>query len=154
VRLTHGGSAYVSGAGGDVECNDVERSDGHPVVAVAIGERSRSLVYAPVVDAGRCLRGRVQRGTPRWALGAVFTVIVLGTVGVGCGSDGDGPSDTTQPSAALANPASEYCVAQGGTVEIVEGDGGQQGICVLPDGTRVDEWEYFRQETGGTVPDE
>ena len=68
-----------------------------------------------------------------------------------CGSDGS-PSDTT--SVELANPASVFCVDQGGTVEIVDESDGQVGYCILPDGTRVEEWEYFRSEnpTASTDP--
>lgn len=66
----------------------------------------------------------------------------------GCGSDDpEPPSDTDVE---IANPASVFCVEQGGQVEIVEGEGGQQGICVLPDGTRVDEWEFYR--SNATTP--
>ena len=47
--------------------------------------------------------------------------------------------------AEIANPASEYCVAQGGTVNIVkDAEGNESGMCKLADGTEVDEWEYFR----------
>jgi uncharacterized protein len=68
----------------------------------------------------------------------------------GCGDD-DEPSDTT--TAGLANPASEFCVEQGGEVEIVSEAAGEVGYCNLPDGTRVEEWEYFRsQTTSTTVP--
>lgn len=46
----------------------------------------------------------------------------------------------------IANPASEFCEEQGGTVEIVTDDAGNEsGICRLPDGTDIDEWEYYRQ---------
>lgn len=46
----------------------------------------------------------------------------------------------------IANPASEFCEEQGGTVEIVTDDAGNQsGICRLPEGTEIDEWEYYRQ---------
>lgn len=76
---------------------------------------------------------------------------------VGCGSDAE-PSDTTAaPSVTepgtvgIANPASVFCVEQGGTVEIeTAADGSEAGICVLPDGTRIDEWEYFRSEAGAS----
>ena len=45
----------------------------------------------------------------------------------------------------IANPASEYCVAQGWTVNIVKDEeGNESGMCKLADGTEVDEWEYFR----------
>lgn len=45
----------------------------------------------------------------------------------------------------IANPASEYCIEQGGELEIVETPEGQQGICVIGD-VRCDEWQYFRGE--------
>lgn len=66
-----------------------------------------------------------------------------------CGDDSK-PTDTTTP-AEIANPASEFCVKQGGSVEIVDEAGGQVGYCNLPDGTRVEEWEYFRSQTGTTT---
>ena len=45
----------------------------------------------------------------------------------------------------LANPASLYCEQRGGRVEIVAAsNGAEHGICVLQDGTRIDEWAYFR----------
>lgn len=59
------------------------------------------------------------------------------------------PTDDTT---GIANPASTFCVEQGGTVEIVDETGGQVGYCNLPDGTRVEEWEYFRSMTSGTAP--
>ncbi|MCC5950634.1 MAG: DUF333 domain-containing protein [Acidimicrobiia bacterium] len=44
----------------------------------------------------------------------------------------------------LPNPASAYCEEQGGEVDIVtDEDGSESGVCVLPDGTRVDEWEFY-----------
>lgn len=55
--------------------------------------------------------------------------------------------ETSQPesnSVGMANPASVYCVEQGGTVEIREGPNGQTGYCHLPDGSIVEEWELFR----------
>ncbi len=52
----------------------------------------------------------------------------------------------------LANPASTYCVEHGGTSEIrTAPDGSQSGICRLADGTEVDEWEYYRQQSGATT---
>ena len=46
----------------------------------------------------------------------------------------------------MANPASEFCVKQGGKSEIKKDkDGGEYGVCHLPNGTVVEEWEYFRQ---------
>lgn len=82
----------------------------------------------------------------------LVALLAAGTIAVaGCGddeSDDEPTDDTTQ----IANPASVYCVEQGGTVEIVTEGGGEVGYCNLPDGTRVEEWEYFREMTGGTQP--
>ena len=58
---------------------------------------------------------------------------------------------TTTSDVGLANPASVFCVEQGGTVEIVDEAGGQVGYCVLPDGRRLDEWEFFRSSTSTTT---
>jgi len=76
---------------------------------------------------------------------AVMFAVVLSVAG--CGSDDDPPGDETPTE---ANPASVFCVDQGGEVEIVEESDGEVGYCLLPDGTRVDEWEYYR--SNATVP--
>ncbi len=45
----------------------------------------------------------------------------------------------------IANPASENCVAQGGTLTITErGDGGQYGICYFEDNMQCEEWALLR----------
>lgn len=59
----------------------------------------------------------------------------------GC-SSGQEPA----PAAAIANPASEHCVKKGGKVEIVREEAGEKGMCHLPDGTVVEEWELFRRD--------
>ena len=51
------------------------------------------------------------------------------------------------PAAGVANPASVYCIEQGGRVEIRKlPDGGEVGYCVFPDGTECEEWAFFRGE--------
>lgn len=56
------------------------------------------------------------------------------------GGEGGGMGGGSQ----LANPASVFCEEQGGTLELVDEAGGQVGYCNLPDGTRIEEWEYYR----------
>jgi len=46
----------------------------------------------------------------------------------------------------IANPASLFCEEQGGTVELINEPTGVRGDCVLEDGTRCDEWAYYRGE--------
>ena len=50
----------------------------------------------------------------------------------------------TQGQAAMANPASTYCVDKGGKVEIRDEAGGQVGYCVFPDGSECEEWAFYR----------
>lgn len=45
----------------------------------------------------------------------------------------------------MANPASRYCVEQGGRSEIRREPQGEAGYCHLPDGRVVDEWQFFRE---------
>jgi hypothetical protein len=51
-----------------------------------------------------------------------------------------------QEQSQIANPASVYCENQGGKVEMVNNPDGVQGICILKNGTRCDEWAYYRGE--------
>ena len=48
----------------------------------------------------------------------------------------------------IANPASRYCLAQGGTLNLTTGpNGGSIGICTLPGGDiKCEEWAFFRGE--------
>jgi putative hemolysin/phosphoserine phosphatase len=55
------------------------------------------------------------------------------------------PPAQPQVEAAVANPASENCIKQGGTLSIVErGDGGQYGICLFEDNLQCEEWAMMR----------
>jgi putative hemolysin len=80
----------------------------------------------------------------------LIALLALPSLVVACGGDEPAPASTSAATpesstvTGLANPASEFCVEQGGTVEIVEKEGGQVGYCNLPDGSRIEEWEYFR----------
>jgi putative hemolysin len=65
---------------------------------------------------------------------------------VGCASpEQPQPAATPQPAGQIANPASEYCVEQGGTLLIQDrSDGGQYGVCVFEDNRQCEEWAMFR----------
>lgn len=56
------------------------------------------------------------------------------------------PQPPAAPKAGLANPASVYCQQLGGRSATVQEAAGERGICHLPDGTAVDEWELFRRD--------
>ncbi|WP_279571629.1 putative hemolysin [Volucribacter amazonae] len=47
----------------------------------------------------------------------------------------------------MANPASVYCEQQGGKSEVKrDAQGNEYGICLLPNGEQVDEWDFYRQQ--------
>ena len=47
----------------------------------------------------------------------------------------------------MPNPASGFCIENGGRLEIREVTGGQDGYCIFPDGNECNEWQYFRKCT-------
>lgn len=73
-------------------------------------------------------------------------LVVVALVLAACGDSSDPQAEDVE----LANPASVHCEDQGGTVELVETDDGQVGICVLEDGRECEEWAYYRR--GECVP--
>jgi len=57
------------------------------------------------------------------------------------------PPAAEAASAQIANPASENCVKQGGTLTILDrGDGGQYGVCTFEDNRQCEEWALMRGE--------
>jgi hypothetical protein len=89
-----------------------------------------------------------------------FTIILLALIActvavraiIGYFSVTQATSDSTatdMPQAGIPNPASVYCKEQGNIHEIrMAAIGSQNGICVFPDGSTCDEWDYFRGECG------
>lgn len=64
------------------------------------------------------------------------------------------PTHTPIAAAEIANPASKYCLEQGGQLSIVEsGDGGQYSICLLEDNRQCEEWAFFRGECPAGGPE-
>jgi putative hemolysin len=54
----------------------------------------------------------------------------------------DGPNVTK-----IINPASTFCVEDGGKSEIrTNSDGSQTGYCIFENGKECEEWQYFRGE--------
>ncbi|MCX5592495.1 I78 family peptidase inhibitor [Alcaligenes endophyticus] len=70
-----------------------------------------------------------------------FGIIALLAILGGCVS----ATDSQQPQQVeMANPASVYCQAVGGSLTIENTSAGQVGMCTLPDGEKVEEWELFK----------
>ncbi|KKI16240.1 MULTISPECIES: putative hemolysin [Comamonas] len=55
-------------------------------------------------------------------------------------------TQSAAPVIGMANPASVYCAKLGGKTRIEKTTAGERGICVLPNGTEIDEWELFRRD--------
>lgn len=70
-------------------------------------------------------------------LGIIASLVILG----GCAS----ATDSQQPQqVGMANPASVYCQQIGGKLSIENTTAGQIGMCVLPDGSKTEEWGLFK----------
>ena len=48
----------------------------------------------------------------------------------------------------MSNPASDFCIQQGGKLEIRQEAAGEVGYCHLPAGRVVEEWASFRAASG------
>lgn len=62
--------------------------------------------------------------------------------------------DSTPPKIGSPNPASQYCVEQGGKLEIKNEANGQVGYCHLPNGQVIEEWKLFRDNQANCVAEE
>lgn len=62
---------------------------------------------------------------------------------VGCASD-DNPYQSKGYQTA-SNPASVYCVESGGELEMLTLEGQRTTFCVLKNGEKVEQWEYYKQ---------
>ena len=74
-------------------------------------------------------------------------ISVLALLLAACSSQQDHATnqDASAAQTQLANPASVFCVEEmAGRLEIKQGTDGAQGICHLPDGRSIDEWELYR----------
>lgn len=57
------------------------------------------------------------------------------------------------PKVGMANPASQYCTDQGGTLKIQNEAGGQVGYCHLSSGVVVEEWKFFKDNQKNCIPE-
>lgn len=60
-------------------------------------------------------------------------------------SEAPKPSSLMGGSASLSNPASDYCIKAGGTLQSeTRGDGGEYSICEFEDNQSCEEWALYR----------
>ena len=76
---------------------------------------------------------------------AVLAICFVGILMFGCAQKAQ--NQTVSNNTTIANPASVFCVQNGGTSRITTAaDGSQGGLCVFPNGSQCDEWAYYRGE--------
>lgn len=83
---------------------------------------------------------------------ALFTLLMAALSG--CSSMQNKSEKNVDHAVGMANPASEYCVSQGGKLEIRDEANGQVGYCHLPNGQVVEEWALFRSANTQCNPEE
>lgn len=74
--------------------------------------------------------------------------VILGLTG--CAGADDSLSEPGR--LGMANPASQYCLTQGGTLSPVHNDKGESNNCKLPGGELIDEWALFRRDHPQPAP--
>jgi len=72
-----------------------------------------------------------------------YIVVVLPLLLAGCTTSPDAPPP---PGVGMANPASVYCLQQGGTLNPVQTPRGVRTECKLPRGEVIDEWTLYRRD--------
>ncbi|MFB9217845.1 putative hemolysin [Vibrio sinaloensis] len=71
---------------------------------------------------------------------------IVGTsVLAGCASEPD--EYEVKEYTSLANPAAVYCVQKGGELDTVSENNQRVTYCVLSDGNRIEQWEYYRNHS-------
>ncbi|MFH1681723.1 MAG: C1 family peptidase [Candidatus Eisenbacteria bacterium] len=71
---------------------------------------------------------------------ALLLVFLLALPTLAAGSSEESP----MPVVGAMNPAALYCIELGYGYEVISTAEGERGVCVLPDGRRVDAWAFFR----------
>ena len=75
----------------------------------------------------------------------IFSIILFAVSLAGCAPEADQTGD--QP-AGLANPASVYCQGLGFEEETRENELGQHEVCIFPDGSECDTWDFLAGRCG------
>ena len=75
------------------------------------------------------------------------SILLMAAIITGCSSEGGGPKEA-EPMTGLANPASVYCQGLDFEEETRENELGQYGVCLFPDGTECDTWDFLAGRCG------
>ena len=70
----------------------------------------------------------------------IFPVLLATIAVTACAS-----RQPAKPETGMANPASVYCLKQGGKLDSVQNAAGISSYCTLPNGERMEEWALYRK---------
>lgn len=73
------------------------------------------------------------------------TLALASCLAAGCSTPAPTADAPPAPILGMANPASVFCVQQGGTLQLHTTAQGSVGMCALPDGTVIEEWALYRK---------
>jgi putative hemolysin len=81
----------------------------------------------------------------------IILVLIFALLLASCSTPTPQPQESPPPQSTeapqIANPASQNCLAQGGTLTIEQrGDGGEFGVCTFEDNMQCEEWALMRGE--------
>jgi putative hemolysin len=78
------------------------------------------------------------------------SILAVGLIGVLLGAIGCQAEATDTPAGppGLANPASVYCTGLGYREETRTNDAGEYGVCIFPDGSECDSWDFLAGRCG------
>lgn len=83
-------------------------------------------------------RGQIMKKSGLF-LGAIIASIAL----MGCSSN-NSEQYKVKKYTSISNPAAVYCVQQNGMLETVTENGMRVTYCVLSEGNKIEQWQYYR----------
>lgn len=78
---------------------------------------------------------------------AIVSLVLFSALLAGCKSKASQPQPE-QSVPGLANPASVYCQGLGFKEETRQNAAGEYGVCIFPDGTECDTWDFLAGRCG------
>ena len=76
---------------------------------------------------------------------SISTVLISVALLDGCSPAEKSPEKQTEK-LGQKNPASQYCISLGGSLDIKTEQAGQVGYCTLPNGEVIEEWALFKRD--------
>jgi putative hemolysin len=76
-------------------------------------------------------------------IGIVVFLFLAGCINAPPSGANNSSNHSNNNQSALANPASQKCIADGGADKVLSNSLGQYGLCMFNDGSVCEEWAYY-----------